>query len=613
MYENKYLKYKDKYLTLKNGGSLKITNNPQLYFKKGLLQEAQKGLLQEAQKENDEFDFLKNIKEITDYEIKNHIHRLESFFLKDINLIVRDIEINNQFNQDKIIFHDNKNNFSLSIDDQKYILKETRFYLNNYNAKSINKKTVDLNNEYSIILTLYVEQKPEKFELIGGVPKLLCESNTLSDIYKHSVRRITTPESVNLFRFIFIIIAKLLLKKILQDLPSDKLSGDTLFDKMIYFYSDILNPLFTNLYKIFTNLDKMFIFNTNGMSRVVKILNILYKSINESNNTIFNLYNVETIIDKMLLGILPIEDKNNNFNFRLIMNDELNTGQLLILIDKNEFMKELHDYSMRISSEYHAIISSITFEELCQSSYHQKLELYHLKLEENKCVHNGIYQETDINALLNIFSKTVNFHNIKNELQFIHGYLHNYDKMISTNDPRKENVNFYTNIIAGFSNMFYLHCFELIANKNRYHMLQKNRSNMFIIDKNTGKYAVNYKPEELERKVSQNSEVVDFDRHNTIQYETMLLPNNDYITIAINKLIKLNSELVKTVERLIYSMEESETNKLNVNTISNIINKIRRDENKYRIFIGYDDEQIINLILLCLKYIINKENYYILS
>ena len=629
MYKDKYLKYKNKYLTLKNGGSLETINedtrlnvitDKQLDLKKNQLFEKEDFLKKLKKKQdykiynnvkeydtktNETFYFLKDLKKITDYEIDNHIHRLESFYLKDAELIVFDIKINKKLNIDEIIFYDNKNNFTLSISEKECILKETRYYLNNYNSNSINKKTVDLNNNYSIILTLYVQQKVKNIESKGGKSNILCEGKNLSDIYPGIIPSFTTPESTNLFISVFSSIYMILFEKCMESFNLEEYNRITILnDKIVYFCLHIMVPLFQKLNKIFKNelyIIFSFIKPFPEMNFSEQLLHIIQQSIND-NIAEFN-YGIRYINNKIMTSIVKINEADKKFNIRLLIKKSLNKEKLLKSMTPQEFITNLNIRSDEYKNEFNKFI---TFDDLCDSTYHSILELYHLNIEENKYVHNGIYSKDDINSILNIFNKTIDHdsNEIQNELKLIHGYLHNYDKIISTNDP--DNIKDYLITIDRFVDKFSLHCFEILANKNKYHMLLKGADKMFIIDSITNKYKVYYTDSGLKRKKSQNNEVVEFSKHTTIRNKTFLFPNHDYITNKINDFIINNSGLFIIIGDIINSIM-LRINSENINEHVNIIiSEIKSNIPKFSIT---PDEVILDIILLYFKYLFNSKNY----
>jgi len=257
-----------------------------------------------------------------------------------------------------------------------------------------------------------------------------------------------------------------------------------------------------------------------------------------------------------------------------------------------------------------SLLEILTDDEILSGKYKNKLELVHLLIEDNWIVHNGINNIEIIDKLLKLFNKNIiEYDNCGHEINFIHGYLHDCDKIICTDTFIDLEDLYYSKI----TDKYIKHCFEIYANCNRYKFLKHTidsdgNLDEFNLENNNYIYSDLAK---RERKVIQNG-LSNSDKFRKINIDlslnisesiskTKLFPLNDPYTINILS-INHNIEKFQIIKDYFFCLKPKKKITLllkeNLNQYLMIIKKINPE-------ISIDD------ILLYFKYNIEPERYNI--
>lgn len=185
-----------------------------------------------------------------------------------------------------------------------------------------------------------------------------------------------------------------------------------------------------------------------------------------------------------------------------------------------------------------------TFDDLQNGNYIIKLETAHLLRPDNKDVHNGISTDRDIKRLMWILNGSLDSKILlrcKNQINLIHSYLHQMDGAIFHEFPaaQQRHESEANETINKIGDIYTRYCFELLANVNRYHFLDKDANGHFILD--TNKYTQNDSKilNSKKRQLDTSKEPLDKMRTMVAQIDfkgmptTPLYPVNDPLTRKI--------------------------------------------------------------------------------
>jgi hypothetical protein len=350
-------------------------------------------------------------------------------------------------------------------------------YINNLSSKILNK---------SHILVKIILEKINRNGLKGGtIFNLDCVNSQMDLLNNNWSILYTTPEG-NHFNSTMV---KVLFTKIFTNIIS-KMNHipqnndlEYIFNSCLAIYLNLINKgnhgqLFIDLYDILLKLT------------INPILDIK-KNFDSILNTIEKLYYNEFADIKLLF---------NNFNFNKDILEEyfVSSDNLIteLRVKNNEGL--LPDGTQKLWYIEPGFFP--TYDDIITDAYLPKFEKNHLIKPNNRVVHNGIHNIDTIGQLLKLFGKNIDdYPNFKHEINYIHGYLHEMDTFISVNGIDVTKIQDYT---SKLTDIYIKHCFEILANSNRYYFLEKVvGTNDFLLTNND--YVSNLTEAEMKQKKTQ--------------------------------------------------------------------------------------------------------------